>query len=122
MNRIVFVGSNPSKIGPESPAKKTLYAWYNMLGVVEPIFVNVSNRVTPDNWPLKKREYELKELAAAIACSYKVVALGNTASDALKRIGTPHFKLPHPSPKNRKLNDKDEVKFQLALCRTYLEL
>jgi len=47
------------------------------------------------------------------------VALGNNASRAL--YGIPHFKLPHPSPKNRKLNDKEFIASELQKCYSYLK-
>lgn len=49
-----------------------------------------------------------------------IVALGNTASKAIgKHI--PHYKLPHPSGRNRKLNNKSFVKKELYKCKTFIE-
>jgi len=51
---------------------------------------------------------------------HPIVALGNNAS---KWLGdTPHFKMPHPSGRNRKLNDKEFVKERLNLCKTYIDI
>lgn len=47
-----------------------------------------------------------------------VVALGNEASRALRDAD--HFKLPHPSGRNRQLNDKKFVAQQLKLCKAWL--
>lgn len=49
----------------------------------------------------------------------KFIALGNNASKALK--GIPHFKLPHPSGRNRLLNNKTYVDEQLRLCKAWLQ-
>lgn len=119
--RVVFVGSNPSHAGSESPAKQNFYKWLKVLKIEHAIFINVSNRVTSDNRPLKKSEYELTRLECDLVGYRKVVALGSTASDALERLRVHHFKLPHPSPKNRALNDKNNVDRLLSECKIYLE-
>lgn len=90
------------------------------MGISEPQFVNVSAKVTPNNRPLKKSEYELERLKRDVR-GRRVVALGSTASDALRRIGVDHFRLPHPSPRNRKLNDPSYVEELLNECRKFLE-
>jgi uracil-DNA glycosylase len=51
----------------------------------------------------------------------KVVAVGNEASKFLKAHGIEHFKLPHPSGLNRKLNDKEWLAKELKNCKKYLE-
>jgi hypothetical protein len=52
----------------------------------------------------------------------KVLALGNFVSSVLNKIEVNHFKLPHPSPRNRLLNDKDYERSMLFACKQYLEL
>ena len=120
--RIAFVASNPSHAGPDSPAKKNFYRWLGRIKPPGPVFFfNVSNEVTPENRPLKKSEYELERLSDDLRGMHRVVALGATAEDALDRLGIKHFKLPHPSPRNRVLNDPDLVERLLAECKAYLE-
>lgn len=47
-----------------------------------------------------------------------LIALGNNAS---KWIGEhKHFKLPHPSGRNRQINDKEFIANKLAKCREYI--
>ena len=48
-----------------------------------------------------------------------LIALGNNASKALKNI--PHYKLPHPSGKNRLLNNKKFVAKKLKACKNYIK-
>lgn len=50
-----------------------------------------------------------------------VVALGNNASSRLNKLQIPHFKLPHPSGRNRKLNDKKFIDSELKKCKDYLK-
>ena len=51
----------------------------------------------------------------------KVVALGNEAKKYLLKAGiNEFFILPHPSGRNRKLNDAEFVKKTLDQCRDYI--
>lgn len=52
---------------------------------------------------------------------YKLITLGNNAFNRLKKIGINSFKLPHPSFRNRKLNNKKYEKEQLELCKKWLK-
>ena len=49
----------------------------------------------------------------------KFIALGNKASEKLYDI--PHFKLPHPSGRNRKINNRQYIDEQLRLCAEWLK-
>ena len=48
-----------------------------------------------------------------------IVALGNNASKALGDL--PHFKLPHPSGRNRQINDALFIKMKLSECQDWLK-
>lgn len=50
----------------------------------------------------------------------KIIALGNFASHALSKLGITHFKLPHPSPLNRQINDPKFIEEKLKECKEYL--
>ncbi len=51
----------------------------------------------------------------------KVIALGQKASNYLSNVGVDeYFVLPHPSPKNRLLNDKEYVSIKLSNCKKYI--
>lgn len=49
------------------------------------------------------------------------VALGNNASKRLTQLGIKHFKLPHPSSRNRQINDKAFIEKKLQECREWLK-
>lgn len=75
--------------------------------------------------PSKTGQYKITDvnfdlLLEATSDYDRVVALGNFASDALKRIKKDHFKLPHPSPRNRVMNDKKKVQEILQECKEYI--
>lgn len=110
-----FVGDSPSpKMIPGAKAfqgaacEKRLMEWIAILGVTEFSIINSS-------------EHELRNLETLSgAFDFAVVALGNNASTRLNQRDLSHFKLPHPSGRNRQLNDKTFVANRLKACKTWL--
>ena len=113
---VIFVGDKPSRLNENplipfigTPSWKTLLKWIKKLEVKE---YHVTNSYSPMDM-------------AAVCAIHKhggntFIALGNEASQRLKEVGIEHFKLPHPSPRNRKLNDKGYVDYQLYRCYDYI--
>jgi hypothetical protein len=120
LNRVLFLGINPSSA--ERVRKRSaihrLRVWVEVLGLGTAYdFMNCI--------PVKG-VYTIKDVdterVAAVAHKYdRVVALGNFPSTVLKRAGITHYKMPHPSPRNRLLNDPTYEAEQLAMCREYLK-
>ena len=113
--RVLFVGDKPSaaNIDPEvafegTQSGETLKEWIKFLGLTDGEYKMI-NRIHPT-------------FAATVALfeDSRIVALGNEASLALNAIAQPHFKLPHPSGRNRVLNDHDYVLAILRECREYI--
>lgn len=75
-----------------------------------------------ENCRLINRTSDGFEMAVVLAVNFGVpiVALGNNASKALHDMRVNHFKLPHPSGRNRQLNDKAFITDRIALCRIWL--
>jgi len=73
-----------------------------------------------ENCKIVNRTSDFFELAATLASKFgiPIIALGNNASRALGEKS--HFKLPHPSGKNRQINNKSYISRQLAQCRLWL--
>lgn len=133
MNRIVIVGSNPSrkssKVIPfwhDTKSSKTLAHWLDEVHFeCEFIhFMNVSNLPTEKNRPLKTSEikanlptvqYELNKVKPT-----KIIALGKTAEKALSLLGVDFFPMPHPSGLNRLLNDKHFMEEKIKGLSVYL--
>lgn len=116
MTITVFVGDEPSRLNTNkdiafvgSKSHSTLVLWLKRLKPDLPLTFN-SN--TEDL--LSKIAYWYHKGAA-------VVALGNKASVRMKKLGIDHFKLPHPSPRNRQLNNKEFVDLELRKCKNYLK-
>lgn len=110
---ILFIGDEPSACtDPKKPfrgakCEKRLLGWIKQLTTGR---YRIVNRVDP--------EFEIAVFVASLK-DYPIVALGNKASAALNKMK--HFKLPHPSGRNKKLNDKESVKSILKQCREWLE-
>lgn len=129
--KVLFVGSNPSvkNLDPSIPfegtrSQKILDVWINFLQLADYQVVNILDRATTNNRPLTKREIknciiEFRMKLQDIKYD-RIIALGNSASIALKMLKLEHYKLPHPSPRNRKLNNKDELQKELKECKVYI--
>lgn len=129
--RILIVGQNPSKknLDPDIAFNGTesgyrLGNWVIHLGLYNGEYdvINCSDSLTP-----KWTKTSLKNIATTMQYVYdtnkkynKVLALGNIASKILTLADIPHFKLPHPSGRNRKLNSPTYVEEQLNKCREYV--
>lgn len=111
---VLLVGDKPStkNENPNVPfvgtrSHETLKEWMKQLGVKDYIAINQIDFNTD----------ELRDLYA-VGSDLKIIALGNNADKALRDV--PHFKLPHPSGKNRLLNDRKYVDFKLDQCKEWL--
>jgi hypothetical protein len=127
---VLFVGSNPSSSSSEEVAfhgsarsSKVLMSWLKNINEVF-FYVNVLNKPTENNRPLSSREIEsnLERLEQDIVAVKpdKIVALGKTAAKALTLLGKKHYEMPHPSGRNRLLNDADFVKEKISGLENYI--
>jgi len=51
---------------------------------------------------------------------FKIISLGSAAYEYLELNGVKSFKMPHPSPKNRIMNDQEKVNNLLNECYKWL--
>jgi len=137
MMKILFVGQNPSKYNlyPGVPfmgskSGDTVLEWLNSmnLSIYDCMFINAANKYGK----ISLKDVNTKQLFGLLEdsnISHKVACLGNYAEKAvLKSIKgktisgiIETFKLPHPSPRNRALNDKEWVRQKLKECKEFLE-
>lgn len=113
---ILFVGDKPSpKMKPGAApfqgaaCEKRLMEW--IVNVIPEDFHKVQI--------INSCDYSDYKLMAHFRASTIFVALGNNASKALGSI--PHFKLPHPSGRNRQINDKEFIAIKLEKCKNYIK-
>jgi hypothetical protein len=69
---------------------------------------------------VKLKDVDFSYVQSALSGYNKVIALGGFPSAVLDRINITHFRLPHPSPRNRVLNDKVELGRILDECKRYV--
>lgn len=129
---IVFVGLCPSKdnLDPKIPflgsrSGRVLKSWIFNMGVSRSEYClrNVSNNLACKK-PLPSEIMSLKTYLESILKGLgrvQVVSLGVEATLACRRCGIEPFMLPHPSGRNRQLNDPDFVAKKLLECRRWLD-
>src|SRR5271165_5389735 len=132
--KILFIGSNPSRrsksVVPfyeDTGSNKVLTKWCSQLeaGTIESLhYWNVTHQPTPGNRPLKTCEIHdaLPKLLKSIdeICPDKIVTLGKTAEKALQLLNVEHYPMPHPSGRNRLLNDPKYVEEKINGLKGYL--
>jgi hypothetical protein len=116
MTKVVFVGEEPSKLNvdPNIPfvgarCFKTLVSWIKELQPDYYVCLNCSKLEDID-----------KLLKLYCKGEFSVIALGNKASKTISKYGIEHHKMPHPSGKNFKLNNKQYVALELYHAHSYL--
>ena len=118
---VLVIGQNPGN-NPKTASYKNftidrLNKWCDELGISNYGFANV---VTHQG-AVKKKDVDFDRLKDLVEGHTKVLALGAFSSSCLSVINRSHFRLPHPSPLNRQMNDKEFIKKTLAECKEYLK-
>ena len=119
MRKLLLVGDKPSRknLDPRiafvgTPSYKRLQQWLQVM-VPEKADIRAVNRVDPAF---------ATHLISASLDGYKIIACGEEAAQALVNFGVAKFfKLPHPSGRNRKLNNKAYVDEILLKCKAWIE-
>jgi hypothetical protein len=116
---ILILGINPSSGKPNktSATIQRLNRWMDILNMKHYSFTNVIH--VPGKYHQNMVDYDTLRLY--IDGHMKIIALGPFVSKTLNKLGIEHFTLPHPSPLNRKLNNRDYELEQLTRCKHYLE-
>lgn len=114
---ILFVGDRPSKrTDPNVPFKGAACETRLMEWIVAVIPGDCTKiRI------INQCDYEDYELTYLCSHSEAVITLGANASKLLEILHCPHFKLPHPSGRNRQINDKAFIASKLEECRNWLK-
>lgn len=118
MKRVAFVGQNP---GAQSQERRgdTMYRFKRWLDSLElPLcsFVNCSSKTGV----VHISDFEKDFVAECLEGYDKIVTLGSFASHCLDIAGIEHHRLPHPSPRNRLINDVAYIERELEKCKGYI--
>lgn len=117
-NKILVLGMNPAS--RDSTYKKNhtndrLQQWARYLD----ISYDFDNIVT-ESGDVKGKKPDINRLLDLTKHRSIILALGNFSSSWLQKLKVEHFKLPHPSPRNRMINDQDNILRILNECKDYI--
>jgi len=118
MLKILLVGDKPSSKNKDpnvafvgTKSFTTIQQWLKAMGLENSKIVMI-NRVDP--------RFHILVIQATLD-HYKIIALGTEAKKALEHLGVANFFcLPHPSGRNRKLNNKKFVAELLQQCKRWI--
>lgn len=110
-------GNNPKAYYYKNHTIDRLNKWADLLGIKYYSFMNCTDL----RGAVKLKDIDFGYVQTSILGYNKVIALGGFPSSVLDRINIAHFRLPHPSPRNRVLNDKHEFTKILDNCKRYLD-
>jgi hypothetical protein len=118
-NDILILGQCPSS--NTKPNKNGTYSrlckWLESVNVHAFAFHNV----IPDkinSYDIK--DVQVKKLYSVTQGRKKIIALGGFVERVCKKHGIPYYKIDHPSPRNRNLNDPKYEEQMLKRLRDYL--
>lgn len=117
--KVLVVGMNPARArNSKKTALNRLYQWMDELGLEYTSFTNLS---ADPEWNFDLKTVDKSFLEAQVQDYEKIIALGGLVSNYLaKYLRVDHFKMPHPSYKNRSLNDPEYEHEQLLKCKNYI--
>ena len=125
---IFIIGDKPSKknLNKDIPFVGTK-SYKNLLSWIAELEIDVTSVITANRTQVRRITPSFvpdvfnPNMQSEILEGDKVIALGNNASKWLADLDIKHFKLPHPSPKNRVLNNKKKLKKKLMECKQWLK-
>lgn len=112
--KVAFVGDKPSRLNihPDIP-----FVGARCFGRL----LQYIRETMPDYYiVLNSTDADMFKACALVADGFQFIALGNKASKRLTETGIEHFKLPHPSGRNRKINDGTKIQQDLEKAFWYL--
>lgn len=117
MMKCLFVGDTPSPkskrpwdaFEPATKSGKTIREWAPLMGVDLFICINRTDSL-----------FQFTVESAQIM-KFPIISFGEKAHKALSKLKVPHFEMPHPSGRNRKINDKKFLTERLQECKMYVE-
>ena len=116
---ILILGQCPSS--NTKPNKNGTYSRLSKWLEVVDVHAFAFHNVIPDkinSYDIKDVQY--RKLHAVTHGRKKIIALGGFVERVCKKYNIPHYKIDHPSPRNRNLNDPKYEQQMLKRLRDYL--
>lgn len=122
MSKVVILGHSPGKTSIDirpSPSLNRINKWMDACNVITYSFTNLCAHHAPE---LKLKDVDTNWVLSNLDGYEKVVALGGLAAKFCERNGISHLAAPHPSPRNRKFNDKSFEPGFINTLKEYLNV
>ena len=117
ISKPLILGINPSPTAfRRNHSLHRLAYWMTALGYDTYCFSNI----IPYEGKYTHKDVDIDFVRESIEGHDTILALGGFVSSVLKRMDIDHITMPHPSPLNRKLNDKQYEKNMLMNVRKIL--
>ena len=117
ISKPLILGINPSPTAfRRNHSLHRLAHWMTALGYDTYCFSNI----IPYEGKYTHKDVDIDFVRKSIEGHDTILALGGFVSNTLKRMDIDHITMPHPSPLNRKLNDKQYEKNMLMNVRKIL--
>ena len=122
MDKVLVIGHSPGatdirKRKNGSPSLNRLNTWLDACDVD---IYSFSNLCAHHKVSLKMADID-ETFVKNICSQYnKIIGLGGSVSHFLKKMDIEHFPAPHPSPRNRKFNDKYFEPMIMKLLKEYV--
>jgi uracil-DNA glycosylase len=134
--RTILLGSNPSQSSPDSSpfhvstrSRIIIDRWFEGIDATDRVFLNVSDKPKEGNKPLTSKE--IAEEIWPLMCKLEkypnafIITLGKTPARAMTIIkgmgyGYNFFEMPHPSGRNRLLNDPKYIEEKIKKLQEFL--
>ena len=119
--KVLVVGHspNPNKSRSNSPTLNRVNKWLGECDVYTYSFVNLFAPGSPSGKNAKLNETFLPDY---LSNYNKIITLGNEVSQYFNKLNIQHFPAPHPSPRNRKFNDKSFEPSVIKSLQSYLNV
>lgn len=118
-DEVIILGMSPST---KTKAFKNgtfdrLQKWCDHVGLEAFDFHNVIPNIANGS---TINQVDVESLLEKVQGKVKIIALGGFVSKVCYKYGISHYKIDHPSPRNRNLNDPDYERMMLENLRKYL--
>ena len=121
-DKVLVIGHSPGKtpINKRKNGSPTLNRLNRWLDACEVDIYSFTNLCAHHKEFLKMADIDGTFIQKITKNYNKIITLGGFVSQYVTKMGIPHFAAPHPSPRNRKFNDKSYEPMVVNEIKEYL--